>query len=128
MTDVTHFSLLQVNRPLTMKKDAIQTRNRKMTTKSKKGRKFSHEADYNKAMMGMGMDMKYGNFSPQHMPPVNPIMSSNQHLTSYSPYTSASFAPNFAAQTHNMSYPSWNTSMGNPASFGLSSSMVGAIA
>lgn len=29
----------QVNRPLTMKKDGIQTRNRKMSTKSKKGKK-----------------------------------------------------------------------------------------
>lgn len=97
-----------------------------MTTKSKKGRKFSHESDYNKAMMGMEMS-KYGNFSPQHMAPVNQIMSSNQHLSSYSPYTSAGFTPNFT-QPHNMSYPSWNPNMSNPASFGLSSSMVGAIA
>ena len=33
------FLFLQVNRPLTMKKDGIQTRNRKMSTKSKKNRK-----------------------------------------------------------------------------------------
>ncbi|BFZ10405.1 hypothetical protein BsWGS_13444 [Bradybaena similaris] len=34
-----YFKLHNVNRPLTMKKDGIQTRNRKMSTKSKKGKK-----------------------------------------------------------------------------------------
>lgn len=107
-----------------MKKDAIQTRNRKMTTKAKKGRKFSHEADY-KTMMSM--DMKYSNFASQHMgPAVNSLMAPSQHLSSYSPYASASFPPNFA-QTHNMGgYPSWSSA--TSAGFGLSSSMVGAIA
>ena len=90
-----------------MKKDSIQTRNRKMTTKSKKGRKFSHESDYSKTMMGM--DMKYGNFASQHMGPVTPLMTPSQHLQTYSPYTGASFPTNFA-QSHNMSsYPSWTS-------------------
>ncbi|XP_064605377.1 transcription factor GATA-3-like isoform X2 [Liolophura sinensis] len=36
-----YFKLHNVNRPLTMKKDGIQTRNRKMSTKSKKNKKGS---------------------------------------------------------------------------------------
>lgn len=32
-------TVLQVNRPLTMKKDGIQTRNRKVSNKNKKGKK-----------------------------------------------------------------------------------------
>lgn len=104
-----------------MKKDAIQTRNRKMTTKSKKGRKFSHDSDYNKAMM------YHGNFGSQHMGPVTPLMASNQHLPAYSSYASATFPSNLS-QNNNMGsyYPPW-TSAAQPG-FGLSSSMVGAIA
>lgn len=107
-----------------MKKDAIQTRNRKMTTKSKKGRKFSSESDYSKAVM----DMKYhGSFSPQNMAPMNSIMSSNQHSYA-SHYANVGF-PSAFPQSHNMSYPSWNAAgVGSPASFGLSTSMVGALA
>ncbi|ESO95793.1 hypothetical protein LOTGIDRAFT_86228, partial [Lottia gigantea] len=33
-----YYKLHNINRPLTMKKDGIQTRNRKMSTKSKKGK------------------------------------------------------------------------------------------
>lgn len=106
-----------------MKKDAIQTRNRKMSTKSKKGRKFSTDSDYSKAVM----DMKYGSFSPQNMPPMNHLMSSNQHLGGYPSYPGSGFPSGFAP-SHNMGYPSWNTGVSNPAGFGLSSSMVGAIA
>lgn len=106
-----------------MKKDAIQTRNRKMSTKSKKGRKFSHDSDYKTVM-----DMKYGSFSPQNMAPMNGLMSSNQHINYASHYASAGFPSGFP-QGHNMSYPSWNAAgVGSPAGFGLSSSMVGAIA
>jgi len=109
-----------------MKKDAIQTRNRKMSTRSKKGRKFSRETDYGKAACMMTMDMKYGNFSTQHMGQVNQLMTSNQHFPNYSPYANASFPPNFS-QTHTMpSYPSWSSAA--QTGFGLSSSMVGAIA
>ncbi|MEQ2207222.1 GATA-binding factor 2 [Xenoophorus captivus] len=41
-TDILSLSLLpQVNRPLTMKKEGIQTRNRKMSNKSKKSKRAS---------------------------------------------------------------------------------------
>ncbi|KAK7145579.1 hypothetical protein R3I93_013347 [Phoxinus phoxinus] len=36
-----YFKLHNVNRPLTMKKEGIQTRNRKVSSKSRKGKKFS---------------------------------------------------------------------------------------
>lgn len=103
-----------------MKKDAIQTRNRKMSTKSKKGRKFSHDTDYSKAMM----DMKYPSFSPQNMPSMNHLMPSNQHLSGYgSPYTNAGFPSSFS-QGHNMSYSAWNHGMGSATGFGIPTSMV----
>lgn len=96
-----------------------------MTTKSKKGRKFSHESEYSKAMMNMDMNMKYSNFASQHMSPVNQLMSSNhQHLSSYSPYTSASFQANFGQAHHMPSYPAWSPAA--PNGFGLPTSMVGA--
>lgn len=50
---------LQVNRPLTMKKDGIQTRNRKMSTKSKKNKKGMVMADFLKPL-----DKSYGGFPP----------------------------------------------------------------
>ena len=91
-----------------------------MSTKSKKGRKFSHEADYSKAVM----DMKYPPFSPQTMPGMNHLMPSNQHLSNYgSPYASAGFASSFG-QGHNMSYSAWNHGVGGAAGFGLPTSMV----
>ncbi|XP_067947630.1 GATA-binding factor 3-like [Watersipora subatra] len=99
-----YYKLHNVHRPLTMKKDNIQTRNRKMTTKSKKGRKFSHEADFNKPIMGM--DMKYGNFGSQHMAGVAPLMASNH---AYQGYPSSTFHANFS-QSHNLGpYSSWPT-------------------
>jgi len=117
-----------------MKKDGIQTRNRKMSTKSKKSRKYSHESDYSKAMMSMS-DMKYGSFSPPSMAQVAPLMSSGQHsLSPYgSHYPAGTFGNGF--QTNSMSpyggytTAAWNTSVARDASFpGLSTSMVGAIA
>ncbi|KAK1899174.1 Erythroid transcription factor [Dissostichus eleginoides] len=36
-----YYKLHQVNRPLAMKKDGIQTRNRKVTNKNKRSRKFN---------------------------------------------------------------------------------------
>ncbi|KAG9342235.1 hypothetical protein JZ751_016737 [Albula glossodonta] len=39
-----YYKLHNINRPLTMKKEGIQTRNRKMSSKSKKSRKFSPDS------------------------------------------------------------------------------------
>ena len=52
--------LPQINRPLTMKKEGIQTRNRKMSSKSKKSKK-SHDSmdDFSKSLMD-----KSSSFSP----------------------------------------------------------------
>ena len=54
--------MLQVNRPLTMKKDGIQTRNRKMSTKSKKKRGSDGALDLLKPCM----DKPFGTFSPHN--------------------------------------------------------------
>ncbi|KAK7495582.1 hypothetical protein BaRGS_00013280 [Batillaria attramentaria] len=62
---------LEVNRPLTMKKDGIQTRNRKMSTKSKKKGKGGMGA------MDLLRDKPFSNFAPpnfQHT--MHPSMSS----------------------------------------------------
>jgi hypothetical protein len=60
-----YVSVLQVNRPLTMKKDGIQTRNRKMSTKSKKKRGCDSSLDYLKPCM----DKPFGSFSPHNFNP-----------------------------------------------------------
>jgi hypothetical protein len=56
--------LLQVNRPLTMKKDGIQTRNRKTSTKSKKNRKGSGSA-MDLLKPASFQDKSFGSFSCQ---------------------------------------------------------------
>ncbi|XP_060069179.1 transcription factor GATA-3-like isoform X1 [Ylistrum balloti] len=54
-----YYKLHNVNRPLTMKKDGIQTRNRKMSTKSKKKGKGMQMADFLKPL-----DKTFGGFHP----------------------------------------------------------------
>lgn len=55
-----YYKLHNVNRPLTMKKDGIQTRNRKMSTKSKKNKKGMVMSD----LLKPGLDKPFGGFPP----------------------------------------------------------------
>ncbi|XP_074645512.1 transcription factor GATA-3-like [Tubulanus polymorphus] len=63
-----YYKLHNVNRPLTMKKDGIQTRNRKMSTKSKKGKKGCMP-DLLKPL-----DKPFGSFGPPNMSPMHSHM------------------------------------------------------
>lgn len=55
-----YYKLHNVNRPLTMKKDGIQTRNRKMSTKSKKNKKGMVMSD----LLKPSLDKPFGGFPP----------------------------------------------------------------
>lgn len=55
--------ILQVNRPLTMKKDGIQTRNRKVSNKNKKGKKNVPIDAYPEMMHGPPPDDLGGHYS-----------------------------------------------------------------
>ncbi|MBN3285934.1 GATA3 factor, partial [Polyodon spathula] len=93
-----YFKLHNINRPLTMKKEGIQTRNRKMSSKSKKSKK-SHDSmdDYSKGFMDKS------SFSPaalsRHMSSIGhipPFTHSSHMLTTPTPMhptSSLSFAP-----------------------------------
>ncbi|CAL8328207.1 unnamed protein product [Boreogadus saida] len=82
----------EINRPLTMKKEGIQTRNRKMSSKSKKSKK-SHDGmdDFSKSLMD-----KSSSFSPaalsRHMSSFPPFSHSGHMLSSPTPMH-PSFAP-----------------------------------
>ncbi|XP_071369334.1 transcription factor GATA-3 isoform X4 [Centroberyx affinis] len=91
-----YFKLHNINRPLTMKKEGIQTRNRKMSSKSKKSKK-SHDSmdDFSKSLMD-----KSSSFSPaalsRHMSSFPPFSHSGHMLTTPTPMhpsTSLPFAP-----------------------------------
>ncbi|XP_041113675.1 trans-acting T-cell-specific transcription factor GATA-3-like isoform X5 [Polyodon spathula] len=93
-----YFKLHNINRPLTMKKEGIQTRNRKMSSKSKKSKK-SHDSmdDYSKGFMDKS------SFSPaalsRHMSSIGhipPFTHSSHMLTTPTPMhptSGLSFAP-----------------------------------
>ncbi|XP_059894358.1 transcription factor GATA-3 isoform X4 [Gadus macrocephalus] len=87
-----YFKLHNINRPLTMKKEGIQTRNRKMSSKSKKSKK-SHDGmdDFSKSLMD-----KSSSFSPaalsRHMSSFPPFSHSGHMLSSPTPMH-PSFAP-----------------------------------
>lgn len=49
-------AFLQVNRPLTMKKDGIQTRNRKVSNKNKKSKKATMFESYSEGMQSSSLD------------------------------------------------------------------------
>lgn len=83
----------QINRPLTMKKEGIQTRNRKMSSKSKKSKK-SHDSmdDFSKSLME-----KNSSFSPaalsRHMSSFPPFSHSGHMLTTPTPMHPSSSLP-----------------------------------
>ncbi|XP_078099237.1 transcription factor GATA-3 isoform X8 [Sander vitreus] len=82
----------QINRPLTMKKEGIQTRNRKMSSKSKKSKKSQDGMDdFSKSLMD-----KSSSFSPaalsRHMSSFPPFSHSGHMLTTPTPMH-PSFAP-----------------------------------
>ncbi|KAM6981417.1 GATA binding protein 1a [Aplochiton taeniatus] len=58
-----YFKLHNVNRPLTMKKDGIQTRNRKVSNKNKKGKKSAMLESYGDLPQGSSIDEHGGSFS-----------------------------------------------------------------
>lgn len=53
----------QVNRPLTMKKDGIQTRNRKVSNKNKKSKKAAMLEQYSEVPQPLSLDNNTGPFS-----------------------------------------------------------------
>ncbi|XP_028854436.1 GATA binding protein 1a [Denticeps clupeoides] len=66
-----YFKLHNVNRPLTMKKDGIQTRNRKVSSKNKKGKKSSAMEAYSDLAHATMSDDHGGHFSL----PTGPLLS-----------------------------------------------------
>ncbi|KAJ8245339.1 hypothetical protein GJAV_G00269720 [Gymnothorax javanicus] len=96
-----YFKLHNINRPLTMKKEGIQTRNRKMSGKSRKSRKPQDCVEHSS---------KGGSFSPSAPP---------SHVPSLSPFTHSG---------HLLSAPtSMHPSSGSPFSLQHPSSMVTAM-
>ncbi|XP_031156221.1 transcription factor GATA-3 isoform X4 [Sander lucioperca] len=87
-----YYKLHNINRPLTMKKEGIQTRNRKMSSKSKKSKKSQDGMDdFSKSLMD-----KSSSFSPaalsRHMSSFPPFSHSGHMLTTPTPMH-PSFAP-----------------------------------
>ncbi|XP_037099422.1 transcription factor GATA-3 isoform X6 [Syngnathus acus] len=89
-----YFKLHNINRPLTMKKEGIQTRNRKMSSKSKKSKKSLQDGgmdDFSKSLMD-----KSSSFSPaalsRHMSSFPPFSHSGHMLSTPTPMH-PSFAP-----------------------------------
>ncbi|XP_053270562.1 transcription factor GATA-3 isoform X3 [Pleuronectes platessa] len=91
-----YFKLHNINRPLTMKKEGIQTRNRKMSSKSKKSKKSQDTMDdFSKSLMD-----KSSSFSPaalsRHMSSFPPFSHSGHMLstpTPMHPSSGLSFGP-----------------------------------
>ncbi|XP_069573860.1 transcription factor GATA-3 isoform X2 [Brachyistius frenatus] len=88
-----YYKLHNINRPLTMKKEGIQTRNRKMSSKSKKSKKSQDSMDdFSKSLMD-----KSSSFSPaalsRHMSSFPPFSHSGHMLTTPTPMHPSSFAP-----------------------------------
>ncbi|XP_067346122.1 transcription factor GATA-3 isoform X6 [Channa argus] len=88
-----YFKLHNINRPLTMKKEGIQTRNRKMSSKSKKSKKSQDNMeDFSKSLMD-----KSSSFSPaalsRHMSSFPPFSHSGHMLTTPTPMHPSSSLP-----------------------------------
>ncbi|KAM9705062.1 transcription factor GATA-3 isoform 4-T4 [Menidia menidia] len=88
-----YFKLHNINRPLTMKKEGIQTRNRKMSSKSKKSKKSQDNMDdFSKSLMD-----KSSSFSPaalsRHMTSFPPFSHSGHMLTTPTPMHPSSSLP-----------------------------------
>nr|XP_057922542.1 transcription factor GATA-3 isoform X4 [Doryrhamphus excisus] len=88
-----YFKLHNINRPLTMKKEGIQTRNRKMSSKSKKSKKSQDTMDdFSKSLMD-----KSSSFSPaalsRHMSSFPPFSHSGHMLTTPTPMHPSSSLP-----------------------------------
>ncbi|XP_046542301.1 transcription factor GATA-3-like [Haliotis rubra] len=137
-----YYKLHNVNRPLTMKKDGIQTRNRKMSTKSKKNKKgMGGMNDFFKPLdkgLGFGANMNPGMHTQMH-----PYMTGGSSLTggfmSHSGHhhtqhgglgsLSSGFGNNFPPSLQS-TFPSSFSSMPSMTSTGLNlstaSNMVGA--
>ncbi|XP_042598974.1 transcription factor GATA-3 isoform X5 [Cyprinus carpio] len=91
-----YYKLHNINRPLTMKKEGIQTRNRKMSSKSKKSKK-SHDSmeDFSKSLMEKNSSFSSAALS-RHMTSFPPFSHSGHMLTTPTPMhpsSSLSFAP-----------------------------------
>lgn len=133
------FCVLQVNRPLTMKKDGIQTRNRKMSTKSKKNKRLGTSmSDLLKPM-----DKPFSPFTPPNINPAmhtpmptymtNPslagssYMSASQHqggsmANGFSGYSSGYSFSQPSLQMSMMSTPTSLSMMSTPTSLSMMSS------
>lgn len=74
-----YYKLHNVNRPLTMKKDGIQTRNRKISSKSKKGRKYGAgdcEASLKQSAASAAAAAECGGVDPKGYTPFSQSMNS----------------------------------------------------
>ncbi|XP_037535211.1 GATA binding protein 1a [Nematolebias whitei] len=89
-----YFKLHNVNRPLTMKKEGIQTRNRKVSSKNKKSKKAAMFEQYSEVAQPLPLDDTSGHFSLgpgtlltySHTPHLIPTPSA-LHPSSSLPYT-----------------------------------------
>ena len=119
----------QVERPLTMKKDGIQTRNRKLSAKSKKKRagmadffRLGHDGRWGMGMgMGMGSGYSFANPMSGYYHQMSPM--SSQFMSHSMGYMGASMA----GMQSNLSQPHSAFSLGSNStnvSNGLTNSMV----
>ncbi|XP_013409208.1 transcription factor GATA-3 isoform X3 [Lingula anatina] len=115
-----YYKLHNVNRPLTMKKDGIQTRNRKMSTKSKKNKRLSGSS-----MSDLLKPMDSKSFSPFSPPNMTPTM--HTPMPTYMPQTSLGGSymtpPSHQMVSHGgfSGYSAGSYGYTQPSSYGLSS-------
>ena len=126
--------LFQVERPLTMKKDGIQTRNRKLSAKSKKKRagmadffRLGHDGRWGMGMgMGMGSGYSFTNPMSGYYHQMSPMSSQfMSHSMGYMGASMAGMQSNLSS--HSISQPHSAFSLGSNStavSNGLSNSMV----
>ncbi|KAM8867140.1 endothelial transcription factor GATA-2a isoform 2-T2 [Synchiropus picturatus] len=101
-----YFKLHNVNRPLTMKKEGIQTRNRKMSSKSKRNKRSSDGfEDFSKCMQDKASPFGAAPGLPSHMTHMGhlPPFSHSGHMLP----TPTPIHPSFAHPHHTTRSPVW---------------------
>ena len=93
---------MQVNRPLTMKKEGIQTRNRKISTKQKKNASRNELRFDPPTLFLEGPPNGFGTIAP-YQPSFNPMQFPGQHP---SMGHSLAATPGFSQSHHHMLHPS----------------------
>ncbi|XP_062855604.1 GATA-binding factor 1-A [Trichomycterus rosablanca] len=88
-----YFKLHNVNRPLTMKKEGIQTRNRKVSSKNRKGRKSGAGAELDlysdqSKLMGCDQPLDYFSVAPAYSQSAHPTgTAATLHTPPHLPYS-----------------------------------------